>query len=140
MIIRVSDRETVERGIIVRTSYAVISIRDPGSPKARIPRTSGLRAVLRLAFHDAEPAAGFTLPSNITVMTSEQAKRIWAFVERQRVAGTETLVVHCEQGMSRSPAVAAAICVRQSGQADRFFQDYQPNRHIYNLMLHTCPA
>lgn len=135
MKIQVSDREHVERGILVRTRYAVISIRDPHRRNARIPQTTGLAAILRLAFDDAEPSAGFSLPPNVVLMTSRHAIRIWAFVEQQRATGIETLIVHCEQGMSRSPAVAAAVCVVHGEPAGHFFSDYQPNRHVYETML-----
>ena len=108
MKIIVTDRESIERGIIVRSSYVVISIRDPEKPKAKVKKQSGLRDVLYLAFHDAEPAAGTILPSSIVLMTPAQAADIWKFVEKwQNNVGT--VVVHCEQGMSRSPAVAVAI-------------------------------
>ena len=60
----VVGREEIESGILARNPYIVISITDPGSKPAKIPRTVGLRDILRLEFHDAEPVNDFTLPSN----------------------------------------------------------------------------
>lgn len=134
----VSDRESIERGIVVRSSYVLISIRDPDRPKVQIPRQAGLRDVLRLAFHDAEPSVNFELPPQITLMTPAQARKIWAFVERHHDIGA--IVVHCEQGMSRSPAVAAAICRGLGGDDTRLFQRYQPNRFVYQMLLDHRPA
>ena len=34
----VTDRRTIEQGIVVRSAYVVISIRDPGRRKARLRR------------------------------------------------------------------------------------------------------
>jgi hypothetical protein len=61
----VTDRESVERGILVRSAYVVISIHDPDKRRARIRTQSGLRAVLYLAFHDAEPSERLALPKDI---------------------------------------------------------------------------
>ena len=66
MEIRVCDREEIERGLLVRTDYVVISIRDPGRPRAKVKPQCGLRDVLFLAFHDAEPSANFELPPEVS--------------------------------------------------------------------------
>lgn len=129
----VSDRETVERGLLVRNAYVLISIRDPDKRPVRVPRQPGLRAVLSLAFHDAEPAANQRRSKTIRLMSESQAREIWTFVHRH-AAEVKTIVVHCEQGMSRSPAVAAAIRQGMGGDCRRFFREYQPNRYIYELM------
>lgn len=129
----VAGREEIEAGIPVRTSYVVISITDPGSSPAKIQQPAGFRDVLRLQFHDAVPMKGFTLPPDIVLMNEDHAKLIWQFVKRWQET-VETVVVHCEQGMSRSPAVAAAICNFRDGDGSHFFQEYMPNRYVYDLM------
>jgi hypothetical protein len=48
--------------------------------------------------------------------------------------------VHCELGMSRSPAVAAAICLGLGEDSTRFFEEYQPNQFVYRLVLAEAPA
>ena len=40
------------------------------------------------------------------------------------------IVVHCEQGVSRSPAVAAALCDALGLDGRRFWHGYQPNKHV----------
>jgi len=130
----VQDRHSVEKGILVRSSYVVISIRDPDKRKVRIRKQSGLRDSLHLAFHDADPTSTLVLPHGIRLMTVEHAKKIWQFV-RKWDGKVGAIVVHCEQGMSRSPAVAAALCKAFGGDESPFFRDYQPNRHVYRLML-----
>ena len=135
----VTDREGIERGLLIRRPYALISICDPRKRSPRL-RTSGLcRGVLRLRFHDSIPVEGLTLPDTIKLMTTRQAGAIWRFV-RQHQDEIRTLVVHCEAGMSRSPAVAAAICRGLGGDDARFFRDLQPNLHVYRLVLEAAGA
>ena len=126
----VTDRQSIEAGIVVRSSYVLISIRDPDKGKAKIPKQSGLKDTLFAAFHDAEPVEQMALPPEIKLMTPEQAKEIWQFV-LQHDGKVGTVVVHCEQGMSRSPAVAAALCKGLGGNDSRFFGEYQPNAYVY---------
>jgi predicted protein tyrosine phosphatase len=129
----VASRSEIERGIVVRTPYVVISITDPGTRRARIRRPTGIRGVLHVQFHDAVPVKGSPLPADVVLVTKEHAKRIWAFVfHHQGQVGT--VVVQCEQGMSRSPAVAAALCTQLGSDSARFFQEYQPNDYVYSLM------
>jgi predicted protein tyrosine phosphatase len=130
----VRDRERVEAGIIVKSSYVLISIRDPDKRKVQIPRQPGLRDVLQLSFHDAEPAGNFKLPENIMLMTEEHAGQVWSFVKKwEQEVGT--VVVHCEAGMSRSPAVAAALCKGTGGDDRLFWREYMPNLYVYQLVL-----
>jgi len=131
----VASRDEIEQGIIVGTPpYVVVSITDPDKPQARIRERVGLRGVLHIEFHDAVPVDGEALPPHIVLMTREHAEEIWDFVARHQDQ-VGTIVVHCEQGMSRSPAVAAALAERLEGENDRFFLEYQPNEYIYDLML-----
>ena len=100
---------------------------------ARIPRTSGLKEILHVAFHDAEPAAGFEAPAKIVFMKPAQAQAIWRFVRRHQDE-IGSIVCHCEQGMSRSPAVALALAEALGGNTDHIRASYQPNQYVYGLM------
>ena len=130
----VAGRRDIESGIPIRTAYVVISITDPGSRPARIPRSAGFRDVLRLQFHDAIPLRSFSLPPEVVLMNEDHARAIWQFVRKWRET-VETIVVHCEQGMSRSPAVAAAICRALGGDDGWFFREYLPNQYVYDLLV-----
>lgn len=135
----VTDRRSIEHGILIHSAYVVISIRDPNKRKVRVRRQSGLREVLHLAFHDAEPVKSMPTPPRIKLMTEAQAKQIWEFVRRQP-GEIGTIVVHCEQGASRSPAVAAALCRGSGGDDRHFFRMYAPNAYVYQLILRTTPS
>ncbi len=132
----VEDRYTVEDGIAVRVPYIVIAIRDPGRRPAGIPRTGGLRGTLRLFFHDAEPTSGMTLPDSIQLMTVADAERIWRFVQ-EHLGNIGAIVCHCEQGMSRSPAVAAALAEAAGEDPAPIVAWAQPNQTVYQLLKNT---
>jgi len=126
----VTDRASIEREIIVRTAYVVISIHDANKPPARIPRRVGMRDKLYVCFDDSVPEPG----SERQHMTADDATAIWNFVQRHR-EDVGTIVCHCEQGMSRSPAVAAALATLLCQDNRHFFEEYQPNEYVYELML-----
>jgi predicted protein tyrosine phosphatase len=136
MKIIVTDREGIEAGVLVHSPYIVISVHDPDKRPARVRKQPALRAVLVVAFDDAEEIPETAEPGEITLMSPDQAGQVIEFVRKHRPE-VGTIVVQCEQGMSRSPAIAVALC-RVLGLDDRqFWQDYQPNRHVVQLLLDT---
>jgi predicted protein tyrosine phosphatase len=132
----VQDRRSIQRGIVVRSAYILISIRDPDKPRVRLRRPPALHDVLELAFHDAEPIKGFELPEKVRLMQRDDAVRIWEFVQRHRDY-IGTIVCHCEQGMSRSPAVALALAEVLGGDAEAILAESQPNQYVYELLRDT---
>lgn len=129
----VTDRHFIEAGIVVRTPYVVVSIYSPGNRRAVIPRHAGLKAIHYTAFHDAEPVEQLRLPPEIVPMTLQQAEEIWAFVKTHE-AGIGSVVCHCEQGMSRSPAVALALAEAFGSDTTKIRAESQPNQYVYRLM------
>lgn len=127
----VTDRDEAEQGLVIRKPFAIVSISDPDKPAPKVRQPHHCLGVLRLAFHDAEPSR--TLPPGIVLISPEDAAAIREFVEAHAEAGA--LLVHCEQGASRSPAVAAAICKALGGDPAPFFQDYVPNHFVYQQVL-----
>lgn len=139
MHVAVFGRSEIENGIISPTSYVVVSISDPRRRLPRIPRSAGFRGAVRLQFHDAMPLEGEALPDQIVLMTRQHARKIWDFVvQHQDRVGA--VVVHCEQGISRSPAIAAAIAEYLGCDSERFFREYLPNAYVYDLMRATTPG
>ena len=136
----ITDRETVEHGLSVKVgTFAVISIVDPNGPIVRIPKSSALRAVLELRFHDAEPSGSFKLPPDITLMSEDDAKQVAEFALQHR-GHINVPVVHCEQGMSRSPAVGAAVAAALRLDITTFDRDYQPNTYVRELVFDAFAA
>ena len=133
----VLGREEIEAGVRVEVPHVVISIADPGSRRPVVATIGARRNVLHVRFHDAEPVEGLALPPAIRLLTPQQAAKIWRFVDRYRDT-IGAVVVHCEQGMSRSPAVAAALCEALGGDPRPFFEKFAPNRHVYELVLRAA--
>lgn len=69
-------------------------------------------------------------------MSVEDAKVIVDAFEKY--CGTvDQIIVHCDAGYSRSPAVAAAIA-KAMGESDEMYfsgREYCPNRHVYRTLL-----
>jgi predicted protein tyrosine phosphatase len=88
------------------------------------------RRVLRLCFDDATET-GFWQ----NLMTQEQADAICAFVLRYG-REIDTLIVHCTEGVSRSPAVAAGILggLHQDEGIIRNNPAYLPNSLVYQMV------
>ncbi len=133
----VLGREEIEAGVRVEVPHVVISIADPGSRRPAVATIGARRDVLVVRFHDAEPVEGLALPPAIRLLTPRQAAKIWRFVDQYRDT-IGAIVVHCEQGMSRSPAVAAALCEALGGDPRPFFDEFAPNRHVYELVLRAA--
>jgi predicted protein tyrosine phosphatase len=59
------------------------------------------------------------------------AKSVWNKID--------LMLIHCEAGVSRSPAVAAALSVifKGSGSDSEFFKQHIPNRLVYRTLLNT---
>ncbi len=129
----VASRLDVEQGIEVEGTCAVISIRNPGEPKPRIQIKGRCVGVLYLEFHDAERTPGIETPKDVVMMKAWHACSAWAFFEEHRQE-IDTIVVHCYAGMSRSPALAAAISEACGDDLREFFIHYQPNEHVFHLM------
>ena len=133
MLFIVGGRRDIENGIVAHTPYVVISISDPKSPKPRIRKAAGLLGVVSLQFHDAEPLPGERVPRGIVPMNKQQAEQIWTFLAKHRQqAGA--IVVHCEYGMSRSPAVAIGIARVLGGDASYIEAETQPNPFVMELV------
>ncbi len=118
--------------------YLVISITDPEQPEANIPDSPFLRATLRMKFHDiAKPtriAAQFASASTDVYATESDAERILSFIS-ENLTEVKLIVCHCEQGISRSAAIAAALSRTLQNEDEFFFQHYWVNRYVYDLLL-----
>ena len=136
----VTDRRFIESGIVVRTPYIIVSIYTPGRPKPAIPRRVGLKSVFYTSFHDAEPGDDdFRIPDDIVLMTRDQARAIWKFVKRYQ-SQVGSIVCHCEQGISRSPAVAIALAEAFGSDTKEIKAHAHPNQHVYRLMCQAIKA
>jgi predicted protein tyrosine phosphatase len=115
--------------------WACISI---VSEEGEWPDISGANRVdlLQLAFADAT----YPDPAGVLVLFSEQdAHRVLDFVKTvwNRI---DLLMVHCEAGISRSPAIAAAVSRVYLGDDGPFTLHhlYEPNPLVYRTVLEVA--
>lgn len=109
--------------------WAAISITDPGSAPAQMACPK-CQAVLRLSFSDVDHSEG-----DYTVLfSSAVAREILDFVEAW-APRVRTLLIHCEAGVSRSCATAAALARLRFGEDQEFFRRGRPNMLVYRTLL-----
>lgn len=132
--------------VVPEYPYIVVSIADPGqreiapgkSGYVDVPRHPGCKGVLEVDFHDIEFDGN---PYRYKSITDEDAREIAAFVlESQERGEWPLLIVHCEAGVCRSSAVAAALYKFLNNKSDAFFWDenkggYLPNKLVYQRMM-----
>lgn len=117
--------------------HIVISITSGPEDVARLRTNALCRGILRLSFPDAESASENL--SERELFSADQATQIWDFVLAHR-HDVERIVLHCDAGISRSPAVAAALARALGGDdAEYFSGKYRPNMRVYRLLLGTAP-
>ena len=66
-------------------------------------------------------------------MSADDGVKIAGFVKRH-LTTVDGFVIHCEAGVSRSPAIGAAIARYLRQPESEFWQEYQPNRYVYDRM------
>lgn len=111
-----------------------------GQGPANLPETENRKKLHRVSFHDADLDRDATKRKTSlfkTYFTFDMARRIWEFVDTIPSAG-EDLIVHCDGGLSRSPAIAAAIGKTLGGDDEYIFDRYNPNRFVYGMMMRTA--
>lgn len=95
-------------------------------------------AILNLEFMDADCPGDNDVYGNPTtindLMSDEDAKTVVDFVETYK---DKRILVHCDAGISRSSAVAAAILKHYTGDDSMIFDSrwYNPNRWVYRKVL-----
>ncbi len=112
--------------------YVVISIANPSVPHPSLLDSPRRLGVLRVAFDDVE-ATRKDFRGEKTPMTPVQAREIREFVEAH-LEEAALIVVHCDAGMCRSPAVAAALWRWLEQGRGPFFDTFRPNPHVYRTM------
>jgi predicted protein tyrosine phosphatase len=112
---------------------AVISITDPGKRLAALP--VWFRQVLRLSFYDAVPGDEF-IPIPIPgCFDGSMAKDIHTYVRTLHDAThTCRLIVHCEEGVSRSAAVALFAAELTGAQLPDREKAFRANPWVADLL------
>lgn len=115
-------------------TYAVISIQDSHTNGFGITFSENqyCKAVLTLKFDDIiRPVDG------AQIFTEEMAKQIIRFIRKYKAV--DTLLIHCYAGQSRSRAVGAFAVWLLGGNNSVYFEKYNPNEYVYELLMQTLP-
>ena len=105
---------------------AIISIYSNGDIPCRLFQNKNIKYVAKWCFDDLTDDRG---------ITQEQANQIASFVKRHKEINT--MVVHCDAGISRSAGIAAAISKWYFGTDEWVFNSdlYVPNMRCYDFMI-----
>lgn len=122
--------------------WAAISVTTYPSEFAKLNGTKRL-GLLQLAFADVNKEEDVErinvlvhATENTSFFTKEHAAQIINFVQEMKSKGIELFLVHCEAGISRSPAIAAALHKIFVDKDDmEYFKRFQPNSHVYKTIL-----
>jgi predicted protein tyrosine phosphatase len=111
--------------------HILISITGTDEKEVKLPINENRMATLHLKFDDiSSPKAGLVL------FTETQAGKILDVVDIWE-NDIDEVIVHCNAGISRSPAVAAALSKIWNEDDDMYFRKYIPNVFVYNKILNT---
>lgn len=130
------DRDWIEDYKGFWEASRVISITDPDARPARIRMPD--EHILRLSFHDMRPDHLELLSEEgrkgVILYTDAMAAMVVTFVKHHLVA-MESLLIHCEAGISRSPAMAEVFkdVLSREREIIWFPKRCAPNRHVRNL-------
>jgi len=130
------------REFIGEEPWAAISITTYPTEFAKLNGTKRL-GLLQLVFADVnreEDVERINVLVHATEVTSffnkDHAAKIINFVKEMKAKEIELFLVHCEAGISRSPAIAAALHKIFVDKDDMYyFKRYQPNSHVYKTIL-----
>jgi predicted protein tyrosine phosphatase len=114
----------------IEAQHLIISISSGHkAPSVRLPICKTTVAVLPLVFSDLIDADARN------AFTKEQAKDVWDFLDRYD-GQYNRILIHCDAGLSRSPAMAFAINEVVLGRKTDFGRAaHKPNPLVYRLML-----
>jgi len=117
--------------------YIVISVTDPEKSEAEIFDSPFLANVLRLKFHDVDGANKFKFTfenSGDIFMNEGHAREILSFVN-SNLLEISLIICQCEEGISRSPAIAGALSKILQNEDEFFLKNFWANRWVYNLIF-----
>lgn len=124
------------------TPAAIISISTPNTEypyEVFKSDTNGIADILNLSFADVDRQESININDDYAatkeLMTDKDAKRIAKFANRHKGI---LLIIHCDEGVSRSAGIAAAILRYYTGDDAAIFDDcfsYNPNVWCYFKVL-----
>lgn len=107
----------------------IISITGSTETPAKIPKSLSVK-ILRLVFDDIDVRM-----EGLELFAGRHAKTVWKWLKENDV---QHLIVHCAAGVSRSPAIAAAVDDCLCGSRFGIYKSNPLcNKHVYGIMIKT---
>lgn len=144
----VFSRKDIEKADPWSEPHLIISIKTPGDLDARLPTNNETLGILRLAFDDVDgnvikkPHPGMVRlgpPPEAIPFNDEMADQTLDFILKHKLnEKVHDVLIHCDAGVSRSSAVAAALQLIFSGNHRYYFEKtdlYFPNDLVYHYIL-----
>lgn len=133
----VMSRSRIEEVELPNVPHLVVSISTPDAEPARIDANASTLNIVRLWFHDlcdeAMKHVEVRDEYEARCFSREHAREVLDAVAANPSA--QCIIVHCDAGLSRSPAVAAALSKILTGDDAGFFKRYHPNSRVYRTIL-----
>lgn len=132
----------------IKTDFVIVSITSPGLNGYRIPYSPFCKDTLHLQFHDCAPDPANremvlygSLVKVVTLKPIDEniAKQIIDFAKKYQ--NVKDWLVHCEAGLSRSPAVALALSeiLNATTEPEQFVQGIygttHHNKYVRNVIM-----
>jgi len=142
----VINRQMAQEGAYKKLlkEFVMVSMYSPELGEAILPVYTQLSAILRIKCHDVDYSKtgeitaqrGFEDYDEITKFDEKMASDIINFVSEH---APKNVVVHCDAGLSRSPAVAMALSeiFNYGASSPQFFvRSYAGGMHLYNKHIY----
>jgi len=118
----------------INCKFINISITNPNKDDLEIVHNENRLDTLFLKFADFDEE--WDTARKEDVITNDQAKEIINFVKKYKDK-VDMIVVNCEAGLSRSPAVGGAIAKWLNNDDSLFFKKFNLNRMVYRTLLNN---
>lgn len=115
--------------------HSIISVYTPFSEPANILKNKNTEKILFTSFDDYD-----TIIDNHEEFWGRK-QILFSYVNAKEIIdfwneiNSDLLIVHCEAGVSRSPAIAAALSKINEEDDNFYFKNYRPNSLVYRTIL-----
>ena len=124
----------------IKETHLWISITSTRSTFADLKPNPNCKGILRLSFDDCSDIFRFDDydcgSPILTPISEDQCQGVWEFVDA-RLGTFKSIYINCDAGISRSPAVAAALARHYLGSEEYYFKVgiYFPQEYVYRSLL-----
>jgi len=116
---------------------AIISITNTPDDIIKFEYNNNIKGVLRLHFYDEDHISilQYNDATKLKLFETADALKVLTFFESVKDK-IDVLYIHCQAGISRSPAIAAALCDLYGIESSaNWFFNYSPNFFVYRKMM-----